>query len=354
MSCRGAASIVIGALTCAWLMTPQLARGDAAQAEIRAVVGGHGDARQGLLIGASGQVFEPDDARPGTWRRRFEGGIGVPVRGAIEVEAGRLFASGAVAPVFRLDQAVWHAHPLPNRGRTILARGGGPALAVGRHVYVWRESRWDRLATLGARVTALWPDERGRVLAATVKKQLVRIQPSGAKTPIRLSLADDDHVSSLVGHPGAQVYAISQQGAILRVGARAATLVTRDPKWAAWEPQAAAVDHAGILWLLGWTAGTDAAPAEALLARVEGRAFAIQQPISGLAAGDRFRVLHIDSDRRMLFSTASGLVRFSSRPVAPATSEGTPGDLSWLDATLLGEAPIPVSGFPARAPAHTR
>lgn len=353
-------------------VTPPMAPG-----AIVAVVGGEDDVTRSVLVGPAGQVYEPE--APGTWKRRAAGGIGPEVVGA--VRAGQtLFVHGTDTPVFRRQDNVWHAHPLPNRGRCTMSAGNAPALAIARYVYTWPGSTprarpraapkatpeatpgaeagaaplgpgWTRLATLAGVATAIWAETPSRAIAATAQGMLWRIQGDAA-TAIPDPLPAADRVVALAGVPRA-VYGLSQSGAVLRIGERRATLVDRAPALAGWAPQVMAVDAGGTLWALGWVAARGLEPARAVLARADRNTLLPVENIADLPPLDRFLALRIDARGGMLWSTQSGAVRY--RPGAAAGSAG-PGEAgaAWHAARVRGELALPVPAFPGRGPAQSR
>lgn len=324
------------------------AQAPAAPPVIAAATGGQDDITRSALVGPGGQVYEPGE--PGTWQRRFGGGVAIEVKGAARVDADILFVHGNRAPLFRLHDTAWHASPLPNRGRSVIGTSHAPALGIGRHVYTWRDGRWARLASVRGTITAVWAESERQVLAATAQGSLFRVQ-AGKQSALRHPLAGDDAIVQLAGHPGARLYGLARSGAVLRIGAGAATLVATAPELSGWEPHAAAADASGALWVLGWIPARAEQPAQAVLARAERNTLAPVERIDGLPGQDRFLVFRIDRRGGMLWSTQSGAVRF--RP-APGGSEPQPEDTPWRDARVVRELPMPASSFPGRAPARTR
>lgn len=343
--------------TCALVLAAPAAHAQpaGAPAVIAAATGGQDDVTRSVLVGAGGQVYEPGD--PGTWQRRFGGGVAVDVQGAVRVDADTLFVHGSRAPLFRLQDATWHASPLPNRGRCALDAGAAPVLAIGRHVYTWRGGRWARLASVPGTITAVWAASERQAHAATAQGGLFRVQ-ARKRAEITHPLAAGDVVVQLAGQPRGRLYGLARSGAVLRIGARAATLVGkapalagREPHLAAWEPHLAATDASGALWVLGWIPARAEQPAQAVLARAERGTLVPVETLGRLPAQDPFLVFRIDRRGGMLWATQSGAVRY--RP-APGDSVPQPGNTSWHDARIVRELPSPASWFPGRAPAHTR
>lgn len=356
------------AVLCAWQVPAATAAAQAAPATpspqaaptaqspgrlaIAAAAGGEDDVTRSVLVGPGGQVYEP--TTPGTWQRRFGGGIAPAVVGAA-VAGEALFAHGEVAPVFRLEGTVWHAHPLPNRGPCALGRGPVAALAIGRHVYTWRDNGWTRLASIQGVVAAVWAATPARAHAATARGELWRMQGSAA-TAVPTPQAESDPVVLLTGQARA-LYGVTRSGAVLRIRERA-TLVGVDPALAGWVAQVAAADASGTLWALGWLPASGQAPAQAVLARTQGNVLIAVETMAGLAPGVRFTVLQIDRGGGMLWATESGTLRYrpgsGSGKSADSAAAPDPPRAGWRDGQILGELPHPVSAFPGRGPARAR
>jgi hypothetical protein len=311
---------------------------------LAAAAGGEDDVVDSVLIGPGGQVYEP--IAPGTWQRRFGGGIAPAVVGAA-VAGQTLFAHGDATPVFRLDGTAWHAHPLPNRGPCVLGRGAVAALAIGPHVYTWRDSAWSRLASVQGRVSAVWTDTQTRAHAATTRGSLWRIQGS-ATTAVPTPRTADDPIVQLTGRARA-LYGVTRSGAVLRIQARA-TLVGVDPALAGWVAQVAVADASGTLWALGWNASSG----QAVLARTRGNVLIPVDTMTGLTPADRFIALHVDRRGGMLWATESGTVRYHVHVAAGGAASPDPTAAGWQVGQIRAELASPVSQFPGRGPARAR
>lgn len=318
---------------------------------IAAAAGGEHDVARSVLVGPGGQVYEP--AAPGTWQRRFGGGIAPVVLGA--TMAGQaLFAHGETAPLFRLDGTAWQAHPLPNRGPCLLGRGAVAAAAVGRHVYTWRDSGWTRLGSVQGVVTALWAESATRAHAATAQGGLWRVTTQGTgATAVPTPQRADDPIVLLTGHTRAQLYGVTRSGAVLSIRERA-TLVGPEAganaALAGWVAQVAAADVSGTLWALGWlpTSG------QAVLARTQGNVLIAVETMTGLVPGDRFVALQVDHRGGMLWATESGTVRYRPALDPSAAAHPEPARTGWQDGQVLGELPSAPAAFPGRGPARAR
>ncbi|HWN67535.1 MAG TPA: hypothetical protein VNM90_07835 [Haliangium sp.] len=327
---------------------------------IAAAAGGDDDVTRSVLVGPGGQVYEP--ATPGTWQRRFGGGIGPSVVGATFAGQATLFAHGEAAPLFRLEGTVWHAQPLPNRGPCALGRGPVAALAIGRHVYTWRDSGWTRLGSVAGVVTAVWAATPTRAYAATAQGGLWRLQGGAATAVPTPARAENDPVVLLTGPARAPLHGVTRGGAVLRIGERI-TLVGADPALAGWVAQVAAVDASGALWALGWIPASAGAPAQAVLARTQGNMLKVMETLAGLAPGERFIALLLDRAGGVLWATESGILRYrpgraASAPAGNADAGGAAAPDStgtgWRDGQILDELPRSSPAFPGRGPARAR
>jgi hypothetical protein len=344
------------AVLCAWQMPAATAAAQPAPGRpaIAAAAGGEDDVTRSVLVGPGGQVYFPaGPAAPGTWQRRFGGGVAPAVMGA--AMAGQaLFAHGEVSPVFRLEGTAWHASPLPNRGPCAL--GPGAAVGIGRHVYTWRDSGWARLGSIQGVVSAVWAGTAARAYAATIQGGLWRMQ-GGAAAAVPTAQAAGDPVVLFAGQARPPLYGVTRGGAVLRIRERA-TLVGVDAALAGWAAQVAAVDASGTLWALGWIPAAGAAPAQAVLARTQGNALIAVETLSGLAPGERFTVLRLDRDGGMLWATESGTLRYRAGSASGKASAGAaapdPTSAGWRDGQVFGELPRPPSAFPGRGPARAR
>ena len=348
----------------------------------------HDQVTQAVLIGPSGQIYDPDEATPGTWRRRAAGGVGTAVTGAVMTSDGTLFVGGARAPLFRFDAGTWHAHPLPNRGSSTLPADGAPAVAIGRHVYTWRNQRWTRLRSARDRITAIWAATDTRVYVATRGGDIQYTSPGGWRS-IRHPLPPGDPVVLLTGRADEQLYALSRSGAVLRLGARNATALPRAPALSGFEPQAAATAPDGELWVAGVVTGPPEAPAppgddpgaaaqapqetpqaagagaqgegsavtpaRAVLAHTAQGTLRLVEPLPPLASGERFTTLRVGPGGALLVATSAGFVHYKPQ-IAQAAERisGQDAAARWQKGALIRELPMRRSAFPGREPAHIR
>jgi hypothetical protein len=345
------------ALLCAWQMPAAIAAAQPATGRpaIAAAAGGEDDVTRSVLVGPGGQVYFPaGPAAPGTWQRRFGGGITPMVAGAARVDQA-LFAYGEVTPVFRLEGTAWNASPLPNRGPCALGRGPVAALGIGRHVYTWRDRGWARLGSIEGVVSAVWAGTPARAYAATVQGGLWRLQ-GGAQAAVPTAQAAGDPVVLLTGQARPPLYGVTRGGAVLRIRERA-TLVDMDAALAGWAAQVAVTDASGTLWALGWIPASGDAPARAVLARTQGNVLIAVETMAGLAPGERFTVLQSDRDGGMLWATESGTLRYrpgASGTVSAGAAAPEPTGAGWRDGHVQSELPRPPSAFPGRGPARAR
>jgi hypothetical protein len=121
----------------AWsLAVVAIARAAAADPSVAAVAAAD-DARAAVLVGPSGQVYEPDGR--GSWTRHHAGGVGdavdVAVKSGDAVIAGAGEAAAAHAPPFEWRAGVWEAVPVALRAHAVVGRGTRAVVAVNRAVW---------------------------------------------------------------------------------------------------------------------------------------------------------------------------------------------------------------------------
>ncbi len=122
------------------------------------------DVRAAILVGPSGQVYEPDGK--GAWTRSHGGGVAADVTGATTVD-GDLVVTGRAAPMYRRDGTTWFAMPIGESGKTALSRGPAAAVAIGKKVFVLKKGKWSRVGSIPGRVTAVWASGPKAVWAQT-------------------------------------------------------------------------------------------------------------------------------------------------------------------------------------------
>ena len=94
-------------------------------------------ARGAMIVGPSGQVYDPDGR--GSWVRHRAGGVGDAVGVAViagdTVIAGAADASASHGPPFQWQGGAWHVIPLALRAHAVVGRGTRAAAAVNRAVW---------------------------------------------------------------------------------------------------------------------------------------------------------------------------------------------------------------------------
>ncbi len=322
------------------------AQADRARREVQvvAVVPSAGGATASArLIGSSGQIYEPTDGA--TWRRKVAGGVAGDVTGAVADSRGILYAVADEAPIFRFERGTWNAHPLPNRGSTVLASHGGiPALAIGRHVYTLRGTRWVRWMAAPGRIVALWGSSTHRVYVADADGKLA-VGDGRKWHTVSHALARDDRIVAMAGVPGKELYAIAASGAILSVGSTQAPPVTAGPNLQGFRPALACPDlrpgMSGVL-LLGEIPGPEAAP-KTVLVRAAGGSLTQLEVLPGPAPGDRFAAIYAGPDGELLLVSRRGELRLRA-------ADGT-----WREGRVSGEVPESATRrFSEAVPAHSR
>jgi len=122
------------------------------------------DVLDAILVGPSGQVYEPDGK--GAWTRKHGGGVAADVTGAAIV-AGDLVVAGRAAPMYRRDGSTWFAMPIGESGRTAISRGPATGVAIGKKVFVLEKAKWKRVGSTPGKVTAMWASGAKAVWAST-------------------------------------------------------------------------------------------------------------------------------------------------------------------------------------------
>lgn len=204
---------------------------------------------QTTLVGASGQLYAP--IAPGHWQRTIAGGVAAHITSAVRLRPDRVMIAGARSPLYRMVNGVWHGVRLPRRGQLLLATHGGiPILAIGRQLYRWNSDAWTKVAWTRGTPSAIWASSTERIYVALGKGAIDKWH-KGRWSRIGNSLAADDTVVHFEGVPGKALYALANTGAILDVGARRASLVTRAADLNDTVPHAVDVMSDGTLWLVG-------------------------------------------------------------------------------------------------------
>jgi hypothetical protein len=147
---------------------------------ITAVAPATDDVKKSILVGPSGQVWEPDGA--GTWTRNREGGVAADVRGAT-LAGTALVVAGKSTPLYRRDPIGWIAMRLGERGRTVVGSGPRPSIAIGKNVFVWAGTSWKRVGRTAGNVIALWAANEIKVVAVT-DTGVGKLAGAGAFAPI--------------------------------------------------------------------------------------------------------------------------------------------------------------------------
>jgi hypothetical protein len=124
------------------------------------------DAGDGLvLVGRAGQVYRP--AGGGRWRRVAAGGVGPDLAGAAW-RGDVLLGLPARTPMFRFDGASWHSSRVGQNGKLLAGSGLTNTLAIGRHLFGFRDGKWVRLAFAPEAVRAVWSGRKNELVVAGV------------------------------------------------------------------------------------------------------------------------------------------------------------------------------------------
>jgi hypothetical protein len=140
-------------------------RAAAADPAVAAIAAG-ADARGSVIVGPSGQVYDPDGR--GSWIRHRAGGvgdaIGVAAISGDGVIAGAADAAAAHGPPYQWQGGAWHALPLALRAHAVVGRGTRTAAAVNRSVWTL-DGAPKQLPEAPAAVTMLGASARGVAIA---------------------------------------------------------------------------------------------------------------------------------------------------------------------------------------------
>ena len=290
----------------------------AARADELAAIAVADDPLASVLIGPSGQVWEPDGH--GAWVRRREGGVAADVGGAVLTST--VVVTGKASPPYRLEAHGWQAVRLGERGKTIAGRGPRAAIAIGRNLFVWKAGAWARVGVVPAAVVAVWAASDSKVYVAGTD----RIWRLAGKRFV-------DHAPTLAitGFAiGAAPLAVTADGQLVDVATRKTTAIVVDGAPLAAAQVATATD--GTPWVAGTRSGTFA-----VARRLRAGWQAVVVPT--VAADDRALGLAIGADGAVVMPMASGAVW--------VWRDGS----GWTAAALTdGRAAGPAGPAPARMP----
>ena len=264
-----------------------LAIAPAAHADELAAIAIAADPFASVLVGPSGQVWEPDGH--GGWVRRREGGVAADVGGAVLTST--LVVTGRASPPYRLEAHGWQAVRLGERGKTIAGRGPRAAIAIGRNLFVWKAGTWVRVGVVPAAVVAVWAASDSKLYVAGADriwrlagKRFVDHAPTTAVTSFGT---------------GAAPLALTADGQLVDVATRKTTAIVVDGTPLAAAQVTTAAD--GTPWVQGTRAG-----AFALARRLRGGWQTVVAP--AVAADDRALGLAIAADGAVVMPMASGAV----------------------------------------------
>ncbi|HUQ02885.1 MAG TPA: hypothetical protein VM261_10340 [Kofleriaceae bacterium] len=299
MSTRAVAAAVLLALVASIAATARTARADV----IAAIAPATDDVRKTIVVGPSGQVYEPDGS--GTWTRKSEGGVAADVRGAV-VAGSALVVAGKSAPLYRRDPTGWIAMRLGERGKSVIGSGPRPAIAIGKNVFVWAGSSWKRVGRTTANIAALWAASETKIVVAT-DAGLVRFAGGGfAPVPAAPVVAG-------LGSGGPTSWAVTADAGAYEVATRR---IHRPTVGGAPMAVALVATSSDSTWAFGST------PAGIALARFHKGAWseAIAPPV---AADDSALALVADTSGALLVVTRGGLLHLLPAGAGATWSTGT-------------------------------
>jgi hypothetical protein len=119
---------------------------------VAAVAPSSSDVRKAVVVGPTGQVYEPTGK--GEWVRRRAGGIAGLVTGAASA-AGIAIVEVRNAPPFKLVAGAWTAITLSPKARATLGAGTRVIAATGKAVFALDRGDAKQLADLPARISAI-------------------------------------------------------------------------------------------------------------------------------------------------------------------------------------------------------
>lgn len=288
------------------------------------------------LIGQSGEMYEPTSEL--LWQRSGAGGVSTDVQSIFKTSTDALFAVGSRAPLFRRAKGLWAAFPLGNKGRAAVSPGRLPIISVGRHIYELSGSSWHRIASARGAVRALYAANANRFYVVTTKNQLFL---GGRKSwqAIAIKLPVGDQIRSLIGVPGKQTIALTEQHRLYSLHPKGARLLATGPAFAGLEIHAIGVVDGRLL-----LAGRQGKGANKKSILVELRKSKLKTLTSlwPLEPDDRFALIHQDYKKRILVGTHQGQVRVQNT------------DGNWRNGEIQLAPPGPPEDFSKSRPAHSR
>ncbi len=276
---------------------------------VAAVPGATDQVSDTVLVGRAGQLYHSDGQD--LWRRTNAGGVAVDLVGAVRGPGSLVFAVSVRAPLFAHDGTSWRAESLPNRGSAALSRGGRPTLAVGRHLYHLKGTRWRRTIAARQRILSVWATANKRAYVITAKGDLMRLRGSTWRL-VRHPLPADDRARWLIGAGRTERYAISLEGTILRLGATRATVVARPSGITRLDVHAVASSRSTSPSARGVfvaAIATSATGSRAVLLRIVRGTLTVEAPLPALADDDRYAAMRVDSKGDLLVATRRGRIR---------------------------------------------
>jgi hypothetical protein len=254
-----------------------------------------------ILVSAGGAVFEPEGL--GRWQRKSLGGVAGEVLSAWQDET-RLFAVPRETPLYEWKRGAWYARTLPNRGAIVVASGGAPVLAVGRHVHALSKNGWRRVTTAPENIGALWASDAQKIVAASLDQEILRFD--GVQwSRVLVSMPAGDQVVRLFGAKPEEIIVSTRSGGLFVLSESGARVLAIPSELSGFLPEAAADSGAGLL-LLG-TRPT-AAGRSGVIATVKNGALALVELVCELTADDGFTALVWGKNGARVATTRSGQV----------------------------------------------
>jgi len=309
---------------------------------VNAIPSDKADLDQLILVGESGQLFVPSDDG---WRRDGAGGIAGDVSGAARGSDGTLFVIGGRAPIYEWVDDAWRVRSLGVRRRSRSSTlSGMPIVALARQLYTLEGDKWRRIgAAPTSRINVIWASSRKRVYLADDNGD-IRRRDGRSWTTVRLGLPPPERVARLMGIPGKVLFAVGDEGTVLRVGRAAATPVAVPDDLLGLHPTAVGSDDQARVYLAGTAPTADESERQVLASVAAKGALTLVDELPALAADDYYSLIVARPGGALLLASYAGVVRIRAK------------DGSWSDRTVTTALPAqaPVAIRDARKPARTR
>jgi hypothetical protein len=287
------------------------------------------------LVGKSGELYLP--RANAKWQRSGAGGVSTDVVSIFKGVGSDLFAVGSRAPLFQWHAGVWSAFHLANDGRSTVSPGALPIISIGRHIYELSGSSWIRIASAKGAIRALHAARANEIYVVTTTGKLF----VGRKNwkPLSIPLPAGDQIRAIVGLPGKQEVAVSEQNRLYLLTRKGAKLMSLGPEYRGLEVHTLGVASGKLLLAGRVGVGADQ---KSILAEVASQKLVTMDKLWPLQSGDQFALLHEDHKHQLIVATRQGQVRIKNQ-------EGT-----WSNGLLDIAPPPPPENFSGSRPARAK